>query len=175
MQSIRETTISNNLASKHTGLLYHSLITIPVGGVLAMSLEENKARVRLYVEEAWNKGNVDIIDELMTLDYARLPTGSMQLLNRDGQKQRIQAFRQTFPDLLFTVEDLIAEGDRVAFHLQGHATHKGIFIGIAPTDRHVTIHAFDIVRFVDDKIAEHLGGPDLYHLQQQLTETVSQS
>ena len=136
-----------------------------------MSLEANKARVRLYIEEAWNKGNVQIIDEMMAPDYARFPTGVVQPLNRDGQKQRILAFRQSFPDLVFAVKEIVAEEDRVAFHLQGEATHKGLYMGIAPTDKHVIIHAFDIVRFVEEKIVEHTGGPDLYHLLQQLTAT----
>src|SRR5438067_6529505 len=82
-------------------------------GTSCMSTEENKAIVRRYLEEAWNKGNVGIIDELMVVDYARYVAGSATPLSREGQKQRIAAFHKAFPDLHLAVEDLVAEGDQV--------------------------------------------------------------
>jgi predicted ester cyclase len=89
-----------------------------------MSTEDNKAHVRCYLEEAWNKGNVGIIDELMASDYARYMSGPAQPLNREGQKQRITAFRKAFPDLHLTMDDLIAEGDQVVFRVTVRGTHQ---------------------------------------------------
>jgi steroid delta-isomerase-like uncharacterized protein len=133
-----------------------------------MSTEDNKAHVRQYLEEAWNKGNVGIIDELMTSDYARYMSGPTQSLNRDGQKQRITTFRKAFPDLHLTIDDLIAEGDQVVFRITLRGTHQGAFMGISPTGKPVTVTAIDIARFVNGKIVEHWGQMDALGLMQQL-------
>ena len=133
-----------------------------------MSTEENKAHVCLYLEEAWNKGNVGIIDELMASDYARYMSGPAQPLNREGQKQRITAFRKAFPDLHLTIDDLIAEGDKVMFRITVRGTHQGAFMGISPTGKPVTVTAIDIARFVNGKIVEHWGQMDSLGLMQQL-------
>jgi len=133
-----------------------------------MSIEDNKAHVRRYLEEAWNMGNVGIIDELMASDYARYMSGPAQPLNREGQKQRITALRKAFPDLHLTIDDLIAEGDKVVFRITLRGTHQGAFMGIAPTGKPVTVTAIDIARFVNGKIVEHWGQMDSLGLMQQL-------
>ncbi len=104
-----------------------------------MSTEENKALVRRYLEEAWNKGNVGILDELMASDYARYMSGQASPLNREGQKQRITAFHKAFPDLHLTIDDLVAEGDKVVFRITVRGTHQGAFMGISPTGKLVTV------------------------------------
>ena len=133
-----------------------------------MSTEENKATVRRYLEEAWNKGNVGIIDELMASDYSRYMSGPAQPLNREGQKQRITSFHKAFPDIHLTIEDLVAEGDKVVFRITIRGTHQGAFMGIAPTGKPVTVSAIDIARFADGKIVEHWGQMDSLGLMQQL-------
>lgn len=132
-----------------------------------MPAEEHKAIIRRYLDEAWNKGNVDIIDELMAPTYARY-MGVAAPLNREGQKQRILGFRRGFPDLHVTVEDLFAEGDRVGFRLVLRGTHQGEFMRIAPTGKQVAVVAIDIARFVDGKVVEHWGQTDTLGLLQQL-------
>ncbi|MEJ2558224.1 MAG: ester cyclase [Anaerolineae bacterium] len=78
-----------------------------------MSVEGNKTIVRRYLDEAGNKGNLGIIDELMAPDYARYTTGPVGALNRESQKQRIAGFRAAFPDIHVTIEDIVSEADKV--------------------------------------------------------------
>jgi len=126
----------------------------------------NKAAVRRYLDEAWNKGNVDIIDELMAPNYARYTPAAR--LDREGQKQRIAGFRQAFPDLHLEVDRILAEDDHVAFRVVMRGTHEGPLLGVAPTAKSVTITATDIVRFADGKIVEHWGNLDELGLLRQL-------
>jgi steroid delta-isomerase-like uncharacterized protein len=133
-----------------------------------MSTEENKALVRRYFEEAWNKGNVGVIDMLMATDYSRYMSEPAKPLTREGQKQRITTFRQALPDLHLTIDDLIAEGDKVVFRITVRGTHQGAFMGVSPTGKSVTVTAIDIARFADGKIVEHWGQMDSLGLMQQL-------
>ena len=133
-----------------------------------MSTEENKARIRKYIDEAWNKGNVDIIDEMMAPDYARYPNGPGMPLNREEQKQRIVAYRKAFPDFHLTIEDLVAEGDKVVFRMTGRGTHRGTFMGTPPGGKQMTISIIDIARFADGKIVEHWGNRDDLGMLQQI-------
>jgi steroid delta-isomerase-like uncharacterized protein len=126
----------------------------------------NKAAVRRYLDEAWNKGSLDIIDELMAPDYARYtPTGQ---LDREGQKRRIAAFRQALPDVHLDVDRILAEDDQVAFRVIIRGVHLGPLLGVAPTGKSVAISATDIVRFAGGKIVEHWGNMDELGLLRQL-------
>lgn len=133
-----------------------------------MSTEANKATVRRYLEEAWNKGNVGIIDELMANDYARYMSGTASPLDREWQKQRISAFRKGLPDLHLSIEDMIAEGDRVVFRITIRGTHQGPLMGVPATGKQVTVTAIDVARFTNGKIAEHWSQMDSSGLMQQL-------
>jgi steroid delta-isomerase-like uncharacterized protein len=133
-----------------------------------MSTEENKAIVRRYLDEAWIKKNVSVIDELMASDYARYLPGQPKPLDREGQKQRIAGFHKAMPDLDFVVDDLFAEGDRVVFRVTIRGTHQGAFMGVAPTGKQVTVTAIDIARLENGKIVDHWGQMDMLGLMQQL-------
>jgi len=133
-----------------------------------MSTEANKAIVRRYLEEAWNQRNVGIIDELMATNYARYLGGQASPLDREGQKQRIASFHQALPDVHLTIEDLVAEGDKVVFRITIRGTQEGPLMGVAPTGRQVTFSAIDIARLAEDKIVEHWGQMDPFGLLQQL-------
>ncbi len=87
-----------------------------------MSLEENKALVRREQEELWNHtGNLDAADELFVPDYV------------EAARQVAADFRRGFPDVVSTIEDLIAEGDKVVARWRSRATHRGEYMGITPT------------------------------------------
>ena len=133
-----------------------------------MSAEENKASIRRYVEEAWNKGSVDIIDELMATHYARHMAISAPPLTREGQKQRILGFRRAFPDLRLTIEDMVAEGEKVSFRLTLRGTHQGEFMCVPPTGKQIVVGAVDVARFEDGKVAEQWGQTDMLGLLQQI-------
>ena len=99
--------------------------------------EKNKALVRKFFEEAWVKGNAAAVDEFMAADYVEHPLPSSLPPGPEGLKRLITAYRSAFPDLNITLDDIFAEGDRVAFRWKARGTHLGDWLGITPTGTHV--------------------------------------
>jgi steroid delta-isomerase-like uncharacterized protein len=135
------------------------------------SVQDNKAVIRQYLEEAWNLKNLGILDQLTASNYSRYISGQASPLDREGQKQRIASFHQGLPDVHLTLEDMVAEGDKVVFRINLHGTHTGTLLGVPPTGKQVTISAIDIARLADGKIVEHWGQMDTLGLLQQLGAT----
>jgi len=133
-----------------------------------MSAEVNKALVGQYLDEVWQKRNPAAVDEFLAPNYKRYLSPTASPLTLDGQRQRLAGFRAAFPDIQLTIEDMFAEGDRVAFRSTIRGTHQGVFQGIAPTGKHVMVALIDVVRVENGKVVEHWGGPDLWDLLQQL-------
>ena len=136
--------------------------------VVTMSTEVNKASMRRFYEEAFNKKNRAAIDEFIDptqVDHAA-PPGTPGGL--EGAKHTVTMYLTAFPDLHFTVEDLIAEGDKVVARLTGRGTQQGEFMGIPPTGKHTTVKAIDINRIVGGKSIEHWLEMDTLGLMQQL-------
>lgn len=132
-----------------------------------MSVEQNKALDRRYVGEVLDKGNLAVIDEIMAPNYVGHVPG-FPPSDREGDKQLIAMFRAAFPDLHFTLEDQIGEGDKVVHRLTGRGTHKGEFQGIPPTGKQVTVTGININRFAEGKVVESWGIIDMLGLLQQL-------
>ena len=135
-----------------------------------MSAEENKALVSHYIEVVWNQRNIAALDGLTTPNYQRYVSATAAPLNREGQRQRISGFQTAFPDLQFTIEDLLAEGDRVTFRATLRGTHQGVFPflqGIADQQTNNNLRSY-VVRIERKKFAEHWGGPDFCDLLKQL-------
>ena len=132
-----------------------------------MTAEENKALDRRYVEKVLNNGNIDAIDEIMAPEYVGHVAGSPPS-NREGDKQFIGKLHAAFPDIHFTLEDQIAEGDTVVHRLTARGTHQGEFNGIPPTGKQATVTAININRFAGGKVVEAWGVIDLLGLMQQL-------
>ncbi len=133
-----------------------------------MSAEENKALVRRFVDEVQSRGNIDAIDELCSPEFVNHSAPPGVPSNCEGVKHLTAMFRQAFPDSYFTVEDMIAEGDKVATRKTFHGTHQGEFMGIPPTGQQVSIGLIDIVRVADGKVVEHWSMGDNLGLMQQL-------
>ena len=131
-----------------------------------MQEHPNKQLVRRYIEEMWNRGNLDAAAELLAPGYARYTSGGV--LDLEGQKRRIAGMRAAFGDLRMNILQLVADGDRVALHLQLTATQRAPFMGVAPSGKTVDINAVDIVRVADGRIAEHWGVLDMQTLLQQI-------
>ncbi|MBI3537203.1 MAG: ester cyclase [Chloroflexi bacterium] len=132
-----------------------------------MSTAENKSLIRRYVEEIYNKANLNALDELLAPNYTRyLATGAP--LNRDQQRQRLAGMRAAFPDIHLEVVRLIAENDFVTMQVIVRGTQRGAFMGVEPTGRAIAVPAIDIVRIENGKMVEHWGGMDLSVLMQQL-------
>ena len=132
-----------------------------------MSMEDNKALVRRFVEEFWNDGKPATADELLAVDAViQMPTGEM--VNPDELKRFAAAWRESFPDWHSTFEELIAEGDRVAERWTGRGTHRGQLQGVPPTGKRVQVPGSVFYRITGGKIVEFRGQLDLMSLMQQL-------
>ena len=133
-----------------------------------MSTEGNKALVRRFVDEVQSAGNTDAIDEICSPEFVNHSSPPGVPSNREGVKQLTAMFRQAFRDSYFIVEDMIAEGDKVATRKIFHGTHQGEFMGIPPTGQQVSMGLIDIVRIADGKVVEHWSVADNLGMMQQL-------
>ncbi len=131
-----------------------------------MSTEDNKALVRRWYED-FNQRNLARVDELFTPDYVyhNPPT---TLHGPEEFKQFLSLYLTAFPDARFTVEDELAEGDRVASRSTFHGTHQGEFMGIPPTGKPVTVTGIGIDRIVGGKFVEGWLNFDALGMLQQL-------
>ncbi len=116
-----------------------------------MSLEENKEIVRRFIE-AYNKQNLDSLDEFVSQDYV---DHTNKLRGLESLKQLMSAGIKGVPDWHETIEDIIAEGDKVWVSLAYTGTHTGEMFGITPTGNKITATAVDIYRVVNGKLAEY--------------------
>lgn len=131
--------------------------------------EQNKHLVRRSVEEVWNEGNYAVVDELVASDFViHASTPDEEVHGPEGAKEYFRMLRQAFPDIHFTIEDQIAEGDRVVTRWTARATHAGAFKGIPPTGVQGTITGIDIDRIANDKVVECWTNLDELGLMQQL-------
>jgi steroid delta-isomerase-like uncharacterized protein len=134
-----------------------------------MTTEHNKTIVRRFFEEVVSNGNLAVVDELCSRDYRVHATLSgPDAIGLDQMRELVRSFRSSFPDARITIEDMVAEGDRVAARLREQGTHGGEFRGIPPTGRRVSYGSMTFLRLVDGKIAEHWGLLDMPSLLQQL-------
>ncbi len=137
------------------------------------STEANKALVRQYVEQVLRVHRPEVIDQFVSPSYKRYVTASATPLTPAEQKQRLAGLFAAFPDMQFTIDDMVAEGDLVAYRLTSRGTHQAPFQGIAPTGKPVVVSAIEIVRIENGKYVEHWGGPDLLDMAQQLGGVVA--
>lgn len=150
--------------------LFTSLIISGCGSIETTALEErNKELVHRMNEEVWNKGNLDVLDELFSQDFVRhfLPNGSVTR-GLDQFRDHISSHREAFPDWAEYIRLMVAEGDLVATHFTSTGTNDGSFLGNPPTGKKIRINEMSIYRIVDGKIAEQWLIPDLLSLNQQL-------
>ena len=130
--------------------------------------EQNKAAMRRLVDEIMNKGNLAVVDELISADAVDHSLMPGQEPGPEGFKKLVTMFRSAFPDLQVTVEDMIAEGDKVVARVTTRGTHKGEFMGIPPTGKPVTVPEIHIVRIAGGKMVEPWGIEDNMAMMQQL-------
>jgi len=136
---------------------------------MSTSEEENKALYRRTFEEVFNQGNLAIVDDLVAPDFLNheVPPG-MNNRGPDSTRQIVRMLRTAFPDLHFTIEDLVAEGDTVAGRVTMSGTHLGPFQGIPPTGRSFEQAHMHFVRFRDGKAIEHRAVRDDLGMMRQL-------
>ncbi len=130
--------------------------------------EENKALVRRAFEEIWNQGNLDAVGEFCADDYVlHDPMVPEEVRGPEGFRSYVATFRNAFPDLEFTIEDELAEGDRVATRYSARGTHRGELMGVAPSGNRIAVTGIVISRISGGKFTEAwVSGDDLGLMQQ---------
>ncbi len=133
-----------------------------------MQPEENKALIRRFVEEVLNQKNLDAVDELLTPDHLdhSVPPGLPP--GREGIRQGMAMYLAAFPDLQVTIDDQIAEGDKVTNRYTSRATHRGELFGLPPTGNRVTYTTTDVIRVAGGKLAKRWAVDDRLGMMQQL-------
>ena len=131
-------------------------------------LEENKAIARRDFEELWNKGNLDIVDEICAADGVVHMPGSLEIHGLEEYKQFVTMYRNAFPDIHYTIEDGIAQGDKVVLRWTVTGTHKGDLMGVSPTGKQCKGTGITINRFSGGKIQESWNNFDAFGMLQQL-------
>src|SRR3981081_2870566 len=142
---------------------------VPKGRSLTMS-EQNKALARRAIEEIWNQGKLAVIDELVASNgtYHDPDVAGCEFTGPEGVKQLVQSYRGAFPDVRLTINDQIAEGDKVVTRWTATGTHNGELMGIQPTHKHATVTGVDIGRFEGGKVVESWANYDMLGMLQQL-------
>jgi steroid delta-isomerase-like uncharacterized protein len=130
--------------------------------------ERNKAVIRRFVEEVQNNKDFTVYDELNAEDFVNLSSPPGIPPDREGGKVYLSGFLNAFPDAHFTVDDMIAEGDRVATKKTFTGTHTAALGEVPATGNRVTLQYVDIMRLRDGKIIEHWLAMDQMSFLQQL-------
>ncbi len=133
-----------------------------------MTVETNKALLRRFVEEIVNQGNVTIAAELVAEDFRELAPFPGQAPGRAGLIESIERLRTAFPDLVWSIEELVAEGEKVASSHTWSGTHLGEFLGIAPTGKQVRMTCMIFDTYEDGKLKKSRLVMNVLSLLQQL-------
>ena len=136
---------------------------------------DNRQIVQRFMDECWNQGNLNTVMELVADDcryhdpvFPSLTSGAENI------KNHIQTCRSGFPDLMFTIDDTIAERNEVVIHWTGTGTHKGQFLGMPPTNKKASVTGTSIYRIEGSKIAEVWSNWNLMSLMEQLGIAMAQ-
>ena len=134
-----------------------------------MSTEQNKSIVRRWIEQGWNQGNLAVVNELYAADVVQHdPSSPVPVTSAEALRQYVAAFKSALPDLHFSVDDLLAEGDKVMWCFTSRGTHQGPLMGIPATGRTATVTGMVLFRLVDNKIAEVWVNFDTLGMLQQM-------
>jgi steroid delta-isomerase-like uncharacterized protein len=134
-----------------------------------MSTEQNKATAHQFIEEVLNQGNMSRINDLLVPDFVEheeLPPGVPR--DREGVTLLMTMLRSAFPDFKATIDDMIAEGDKVVVRMTWTGTQQGEFMGMPPSGKPMSIGVIDIFRIEKDKLVEHWGLSDTMSMMEQL-------
>ncbi len=134
-----------------------------------MTSEEHEKRLYELYEGVWNGANPDVADELVDSSYFIHDRDiAEELRGPELYKMLASTTREIFPDMSFTIDDVVAADDRVALRWTMTGSHEGSMFGIEPTGNRVTLTAIEINRFEDGKLAETWTQSDMLGLLEQL-------
>ncbi len=140
-----------------------------------MSLDENKAPAGRIPEEIWSKGDFAAADVILSPDFVNHNPAFGHAPTRDGYKRTVAQFREAFPDLCMTVEDALAEGDKVALRFRAQGTHRGAFGAFQASGRSIDFTGTATALVRDGQIVELWVNGDLLGLLQQLGAAIRPS
>ena len=127
------------------------------------------AIARLFFDEVFSEGKLELVDELFATDYVGHPSGAEEeTQGPEGVKEYVAGLRGAVSDLTLTVQDHVAEGDKVVTRWTAQGTHDGELMGIAPTGRKAAVTGITIQRVQDGRVVEGWTNWDLMGLLQQL-------
>ena len=128
-----------------------------------MSEEKNKEKVRRFMEEAFGQGKTEVVDEVVDPDFVCWDPNSEtgEIRGADTIKDEVGYFHSAFPDFFWTVEDQVAEGDKVTTRYTLGGTHQGEFFGVPASGRRVEISGINVDRFEGGKLVEEWASYDL--------------
>jgi steroid delta-isomerase-like uncharacterized protein len=131
--------------------------------------EQNKSVVRRLFDELWNKGNLQVADELIAPTYQHHDASTPDLgKGPESEKKRVNLYRTAFHDFRLNIEDLLADGETVVARWSCRGAHMGELNGIAPTGKQFAITGVTIARFSNGKIVEGFVNWDALGLMRQL-------
>lgn len=133
-----------------------------------MSESQNIAILQRFIEEVINQGHLEAADEIVHEDFVELDPLPGQSQGREGLKQVIARIRTAFPDIHWTIDEVVASGDKVVSRFTWTGTHKDSFLDIPATNRSVTVHGVVIDRLSKGKMADSRILMDTMGLMQQL-------
>lgn len=133
-----------------------------------MSEVDNKAAVRRFFEEGWNKGDLDEVKAFLADEFLSHNSLGFTIQSSDDYCRGVVAYRRAFPDLVTSVEDVVAEGDRVAARGTDRGTHQGEFMGRGASGRFVTTTWIEIFRMESGKAVEGWVETDTKRLLDQM-------
>jgi predicted ester cyclase len=133
--------------------------------------EANKEKARRFMEEGFGQGKLEVLDEVLDPGFVCYDPNSEagEVRGADTMKQEIEWFRSAVPDLTYTVEDQVAEGDEVVTRWKAIGTHQGEFFGVAPTGNRIEMSGIQIDRFDENgKMVEEWPEYDLLGAMKQM-------
>lgn len=129
----------------------------------------NKDIVRRVVDEVWNQGKLEVLNEVYHPDYKHIDPGSPMISDLDSFRTYVEGLRTSFPDLHVVIDDMIAENDSVAKLWSLQATFTNDYMGIPANNEQISAAGITVYRLVDDKIKECVWGYDNLSLMQQMS------
>jgi predicted ester cyclase len=136
---------------------------------MADSVDDLKALLYRITEEIWNQGNVELIDELIADDFIdNIEMPGIEGTGKERYRASVVMMRNAFPDYRNPIDFVVAEGDIVATFGRTTGTHKGEFMGLAPTGRQIDLLAIGALRFRNGQAVERWGVGDNLLMMQQL-------
>lgn len=125
--------------------------------------QKNIETVTAFIEAFWNQSDMDSTEQFLSTDYQEHSYQS-----KEGLKQFAGKILEAFPDKRYTVEEIIAQGEKVIVRMVVKGTHKGLFFGNSPTGKLIDVTLYRQFRVVEGKIAEHRGWIDMMTMWRQI-------